>query len=102
MRSYNRGRGVLFVFVTNAVSGRENLAPVPVKQVEVASSRVEMFAQGESLIRGFIAATILMERPQVDTIRVAFRAASVQPWCMAVRIVRRLRCVSGDCGTRQE
>jgi hypothetical protein len=88
--------------VKNAVSGARTSLLVPVKQIEVASSRVEMFAQGESLIRGFIAATILMERPQVDTIRVAFRAASVQPWCMAVRIVRRLRCVSGDCGTRQE
>jgi hypothetical protein len=48
-----------------------NLEPVPVGATSQASPLVAIFTQGESLIRGFIADTILIERPQVDTIRVA-------------------------------
>ncbi|MGH6853285.1 MAG: hypothetical protein ACREDJ_08865, partial [Methylocella sp.] len=49
-----------------------------------------MFAQGESLIRGFTTDTILVERPQIDTNRVAL----IQRWCMDRRTVAGVACAA--------
>jgi hypothetical protein len=58
-------RGGLFVFVKNAVSGRENLAPGSHEASQGLALAVVMLAQGESLIqsliRRFMPDTILME-----------------------------------------
>jgi hypothetical protein len=60
------------------------------KQARPASGRVEMLAQGESLIRGFMPDTILVQRTQVDTNWVAL----IQRWCMDVRIVVSVVCAA--------
>jgi hypothetical protein len=68
----------------------ENLEPVPVGATSQASPLVAIFAQGESLIRGFMTDTILMEIPQVDPNRMAL----IQRWCIGVRIVESVVCAA--------
>jgi hypothetical protein len=76
-------RRVLFVFGKNAVSGRERLVPGPTKQ---AKARL----RPASLIRGFMTDWILLERPQVDTIRMAL----IDRWRVDGRMVVSVVCAA--------
>ncbi|MGH6836513.1 MAG: hypothetical protein ACREC9_13455 [Methylocella sp.] len=58
--------------------------------LRTAFGPVEMFAQGESLIRGFMTDPISMEKPQVDTNRVA----AIERWGMGMRMVVSVVCAA--------